>query len=663
MRSVLATLLLMAVPALACIPEPAHIPTEWSPDADAQGHSAPTAFTRDANRAVSERLPLDDLQDFEDARRGLVASDPDVVVLRPDGERAWDTGSYDFVEGEAPASVNPSLWRQAKLNGIHGLFRVTEGIHQVRGYDLANLTLIDGETGWILVDPLTNRETATAALELARRHLGARPISAVILTHSHIDHFGGIAAVLPEKESARREIRIVAPAGFVYEATSENVLAGPTMLRRAVFMYGFPLARGPRGHVDTGLGKQPAAGTAGLTVPTDEIDRVPQEMSIDGVRFVFQYAPESEAPAELSFYLPDAKAFCGAELVSHTMHNLYTLRGAKVRDALRWAGYIDEAIGLFGEAEVVFASHHWPVWGNARVLDYLEKQRDTYKFIHDQALRLAGLGYTPREIASRIELPETLRTAFANRGYYGTVSHNAKAVYQRYFGWFDGNPANLDPLAPSEAGPKYVELMGGAEEVRRRAAEAFERGEYRWAAMLLNHLVFAAPEDPEARELLARTYDQLGYQAESGPWRDVYLTGAYELRHGTSEIPAMARSVEILRQVPIERFFDAIATRVDPEAAEGEELRINFIFTDRDESFLLSVKNSVLHHRKRPPDPEASATIKLTHDYFVNLIAGRLGLREAIFSDDLDIDGSRVAVLGFFSLLGAPDDRFAVVTP
>jgi alkyl sulfatase BDS1-like metallo-beta-lactamase superfamily hydrolase len=649
---------------VACEPGAPRRPTTWAPEADARGHTAPTARTAEANAAILDQLPLGDAQDFEDARRGLVASDADVVVARAAGGTVWNTGDYAFVAGEAPPSVHPSLWRQAKLNGLHGLFEVAPGIHQVRGYDLSNMTLIEGKTGWILVDPLTSAETASAALALARRHLGNRPISAVILTHSHVDHFGGVAGVLPQAAARRRAVRIVAPAGFVHEATSENVLAGVGMARRASLMYGMPLSRSERGHVDTGLGKEPARGRMGLVLPTELVKRTPQEMEIDGVRFVFQYAPESEAPAELTFYLPDAKAFCGAEIVSHTMHNLYTLRGAKVRDALRWSGYIDEAIDLFSDAEVVFASHHWPVWGNSHVLEYLEKQRDTYKYIHDQTLRLANSGYTPQEIAETLELPESLRASFANRGYYGTVRHNAKAVYQWYFGWYDGNPAHLDPLPPAEAGAKYVEFMGGAEEVRRKAQEAFERGEYRWVATVLNHLVFAEPDDAEARELLARAYDQLGYQSESGPWRDVYLTGAHELRNGVEQAGIeLAAAVDVLRQVPMERFFDSMAARLDGPKAQGKETTINFVFSDLDESHVLTVENAVLHHERRDPDPGAEATIRLTRDFFLRLAMRQVGLREAIFSEELEVDGSRVALLSFFSLLEAPNETFAIVTP
>ena len=631
---------------------------------DAQGHTAPTRYTREANAAVAGTLPLADPQDLEDALRGRIAGDPEVVVPNAAGRRIWDTTAFAFVTGDPPPSVNPSLWRQAKLNARHGLFRVAEGVYQVRGYDLSNLTLIQGRTGWIVVDPLTSGETAAAALALAHRHLDSKPIVAVIFTHSHVDHFGGVGAVLPDDATARTAIRVIAPRGFVEEATSENVLAGIAMGRRASFMYGMPLARGERGHVDSGLGKQPARGEVAILEPTDLIDHTPHEMSIDGVRFIFQYVPESEAPAELTFYLPDAKAFCGAEIVSHTMHNLYTLRGAKVRDALKWSGYIDEAIQRFGDTEVVFASHHWPVWGNARVIAFLKQQRDTYRYIHDQTLRLANNGHTPQEIAEELELPASLRPVFANRGYYGTVRHNAKAVYQAYFGWYDGNPAHLDPLPPAEAGARYVEAMGGAGEVLRKAREAFERGEYRWAATILDHLVFADPKNAEAHELLARTYDQLGYQAESGPWRDVYLTGALELRHGVQGTGLDLASVAgLLRHLPPDRFFVSLATRLNGPKADGKQMTINFIFTDLGESYVLTLENAVLHHHRADPDPHAGVTVRLTRDFLVRLVTGQAGLREMIFSDELDVDGSRLELLAFFTMLTWPDGAFPIVTP
>lgn len=662
-RSARPLLLLLAVLA-ACSREQAPPSVPVGPDADAAGHTAPTRTTADANRAVTTALPLGDPQDFADARRGLVGSEPEVVVTREGTDTViWNSRDYGFVAGDAPESVNPSLWRQAQLNGIHGLFEVTDGVYQVRGYDLANLTLIRGTTGWIVVDVLTAKETAAAAMALARRHLGEVPVSAVVITHSHIDHFGGIDGVLPPGTS-RDGIPIVAPLHFMEEATSENVLAGVAMGRRATYMYGSDLERTERGHVDTGLGKGPARGTIDIAAPTVIVDRTPQEMTIDGVRFVFQYVPDSEAPAELAFYLPDAKVYDGAEIVSHTMHNLYTLRGAKVRDALKWSGYIDDAIQRFPDAEIVMTSHHWPVWGRPRVRDHLEKQRDVYKFLHDQTLRMANGGATPREIAETLVLPPALAQNFATRGYYGTVRHNAKAVYQMYFGWYDGNPANLDPLPPVEEGTRMVAAMGGADAVRQRAQTAFDAGDYRWAATLLNHLVFAAPQDGAARALLARTYDQLGYQAESGPWRDEYLTAARELRHGpTADAVDLTTTIGLLRAVSIARFLDALAATVDATKAEGKRITVNFVFTDVGETHVLELSNSVLHHRQRDADPAADATVRLTHELFLRLVTKQAGLRETIFSDDLQVDGSKLSVLSLLSTLDRPDPRFAIVTP
>ncbi len=631
---------------------------------DVAGNTAPSAHTVALNARVPESLPLSDPQDFEDAKRGLVASDPELRVVGATGTTIWDMPSYSFIDGDAPASVNPSLWRQAKLNNIHGLFEVTKGVHQLRGFDLANMSLIDGETGWIVVDPLTAEETARAAIAFAREHLGDKPVSAVIFTHSHIDHFGGVLGILSPEEADERSVPIIAPESFLDEATSENIIAGLTMTRRSLFMFGPRLPRGERGHVGSGLGKGPALGTFGILQPTETITKTTTELTIDGVKFVFQNAPGSEAPSELTFYLPELKAFCGAEVVSHNMHNLYTLRGAKVRDALKWSGYIDEIITLFGDAEVYFGSHHWPIWGNELVMDFLEKQRDMYKYIHDQTLRLALHGYTPREIAEQLELPESLRTSFPNRGYYGTVKHNAKAVYQHYFGWYDGNPANLDPLPPVEAGARYVALAGGAAALLKHAQAAYDNGEYRWVAEVVNHLVFAEPDNQDARDLLARAYDQLGYQAESGPWRDVYLTGAFELRHGG---PAkgidLAAAMDMIKHAPLERFLDAMAARLNAPMAEGKEMIVNLIFTDLDTTFVLELKNSVLRHYERDAHPDANASLKVTHELYLKMLTGQAGLKDTLFSDDLQIEGSKLDLIGFFRLFDKPDGTFNIVTP
>ena len=616
------------------------------------------------NDRVRETLPLDDQGDFEEARRGLIASAPHLQIKDADGAVIWDMPSFNFIEGPAPASVNPSLWRQAKLNNIHGLFEVTPGIYQLRGFDLANMTLIEGDTGWIVVDPLTTRETASAAIAFAGQHLEPRPVAAVIFTHSHIDHFGGALGVLSADEADRRHVPIIAPQGFMDEATSENVIAGVAMGRRAAYQFGRNLPASARGYVDTGLGKRVPFGNFGILAPNTIVDRSPQAMTIDGVRFVFQYAPESEAPAELTFYLPEFNAFCGAEIVSRNMHNIYTLRGAKVRDAYKWRHYIDEAIDLFGDADIYFASHHWPIWGNQKILNFLEKQRDLYQYIHDQTMRLANAGYTPREIAEQVTLPESLDMFFANRGYYGTLSHNTKAVYQAYLGWYDGNPAHLNPLPPEESAKRYVACMGGAEAVLTKARNAYDEGDYRWVAEVLNHLVFAEPNHQEAKLLLARTYDQLGYQAESGVWRSAYLTAAHELRHGTPDKGLdMEKAYELLKRTPPSKFFDSMAVRLDGPAAAGKTMVLNIVFTDIGEGYVLTLKNAVLRHKASPPDPAADVTLNITHDLFVRMLTGRAGLKETLFSDQLDVSGSRTDLLAFLMLLDRPEGNFNIVTP
>ncbi|MFK8046995.1 MAG: alkyl/aryl-sulfatase [Halioglobus sp.] len=637
----------------------------YDPDADELGHSAPTQATIDANRQVLKELPFEDNQDFEDAERGLIARLPELRVDDEMGQTIWNMSDYDFISGEAPASVNPSLWRQAKLNNLHGLYQVTEGIYQLRGFDLANITLIEGKTGWIVVDPGTATETAAAAWKFASEHLDNKPIVSVIFTHSHIDHYGGVLGLLNASGTKPADVRIIAPKGFMEEATSENVLASATMGRRSVYMYGKQLARSERGHVGSGLGKSPAFGSVSVLEPTEIIDRTPQQKIIDGVPFTFQYTPESEAPAELMFYLPEHKALCGAEVISRNMHNIYTLRGAKVRDALKWSNYIDEALNLFPEAEVYFGSHHWPMWDKSRITTFLKEQRDTYKYIHDQTMRLAAHGYTPSEIAQQIQMPESLSKSFSSRGYYGTLRHNARAVYQGYFGWYDGNPANLDPLPPADAAKRYIKLMGGSERVLEQAQQSFDAGEYRWVAELLNHLVFAEPDNQDAKALLARNYDQLGYQAESGPWRDVYLTGAYELRHGVNGDSGVstAKALGLLKETPLPRFFDAMAVMLNGPDADGTQMTINLVFTDINERYSMNIENAVLHHRPGLAQENVNATISLTHELFLKMLTGQAGLKDTIMGDDLDIEGSRIDLLKFFSLIDPASGSFNIVTP
>lgn len=645
--------------------------------ASESGHTAPTETTRSANEAVLKQRPFANREDFDNARRGLIAKAPDLVVTGEGGE-VWNMPAYDFVDSEgenAPASVNPSLWRQAALNNIRGLFRVTDGIYQIRGFDLSNMTIIEGDTGWIIVDPLTAKETASKAFLFAREHLGQKPVTTILFTHSHLDHFGGVQGVLQHlSDEEINGLQIIAPAGFEEEATSENIIAGPAMTRRAMYMYGKQLARDARGHVDTGLGKGPAFGTFGFARPTKLISETGATMTVDGVPMEFQIVSGSEAPAEFTFYLPEHKAFCGAELVSRNMHNLYTLRGAKVRDAVLWSSFIEQARTRFAGADVYFGSHHWPLWGQEKIQDFLITQRDTYKFIHDQSVRLMNQGATPREIAEQLQLPEALNQSFHNQGYYGTVSHNAKAVYQNYMGWFTANPSQLNPLPERDSARRYVTMMGGADSVLEKAREEFEaasdmgategRETYRWLAELLDHVVFTEPGNQQAKALLASVYDQLGYQAESGPWRDFYLSGAYELRHGAPEKglePAMMK--DILLHTPVPLFFNSMAVRLIAEKAAGEQMTIKISFTDLEESYLLTLQNSVLHNRQTSPQTPADATLNITRPMFVDLLIGNAGLTDLLFSDDIGFEGSKLDLVSFFGMLDKPEGRFNVVLP
>jgi alkyl sulfatase BDS1-like metallo-beta-lactamase superfamily hydrolase len=559
------------------------------------------------------------------------------------------------------------LWRHAVLNNHSGLFQVSDGIYQLRGFDLANMTLIEGSTGWIVVDPLTVRETAAAALAFAREQLGDKPVTAIIFTHSHVDHFGGALGIVSAEDAQQRQLPIVAPEGFLEEATSENILLGPAMGRRAVFQFGNSLPATVSGRVNAGLGQATAVGRVGILPPTLIVDHTPQELTLDGVKFVFQNAPHSEAPAELAFYLPDLKAYCGAEIMVPTLHNLYTLRGAKVRDALRWSGYIDEALLRFGDAEVFFASHLWPLWGNPNITRYMKQQRDAYKYIHDQTVRMINAGIKPDEIAEQIRFPQELQDAFSVHGYYGTLKHDARAVYQFYMGWFDGNPANLDRLPRAEASRRYLELMGGGEQVVSAAQAAYERGEYRWVAELLNHAVFADPDNRAARELLASAYDQMGYMAESAIWRNFYLTGAQELRGDTAGIaPSPAMAMDMLAWAPVESFLEAWAAALDGPGAEGKNLKLNLEFTDAtagEASYVLWIENAVLHFRRSPPAADANAGIALPKATFLKVLVGTAGIGDLLGDGGITITGSKLDLLSFFGLLEKPPAGFPIVTP
>jgi alkyl sulfatase BDS1-like metallo-beta-lactamase superfamily hydrolase len=626
--------------------------------------SIASEFTIAANKTLADSLNLNDQQDFEDATRGLIASAPNNIITNSLGQKLWDASAYDFIQGEAPDTVNPSLWRQAKLNNIRGLFKVGESIYQLRGFDLANTTLIKGQSGWIVVDPLTTLETTKSAMAFAEQHLGEIKLSAVIFTHSHIDHFGGVLSLINAQQAKENNIPIIAPSGFMHEAVSENIVAGPAMMRRGGYMMGNGLERSVTGHVDTGLGKQVIFGSTSILEPTLVIDRPEVSLTIDGVDFEFYNMPNSEAPAELTFYLPQWKAFCGAEILSHVMHNILTLRGAKVRDALLWSDYIGQSIDRLDDVELFFNSHHWPTWGHDRIITQMQQQQDMYKFIHDQTVRLANIGFTPKEIAESLELPKSLAGNFHIRGYYGTLSHNSKAVYQHYFGWYDGNPAHLNPLPPEQSSVRYVEFMGGADALLEKAASYQAKGEYRWVGEVLNHLVFAEPGNIAAREMLAEAYRQMAYQAESGPWRDIYLSAAQELIRGAVEVNAVAISSRaFLQEVPLLQFMKALSVKLDAEKAEGEQLKINLLFTDSDTNFVLTVRNSVMYYQQLPVDSAADATLSLTQDLFVEILLGEVGIGTLIGSDELSVDGSTLKLLKFFSLLGAAQDDFNIVFP
>lgn len=620
-----------------------------------------SATTAKAQAAVAQSLPLAEKQGFEDANRGLVAR-AEGQIRAADGSVLIDFDAFKFVTGEAPPTVNPSLWRHAQLNAPAGLFKVVEGVWQLRGFDIGNMTLIQGRTGWIVVDALTCRETAAAALAFARRHLGDRPVSALLYSHSHADHFGGALGVLTP-EQVRAGVPVIASAGFMEEATSENVMVGTAMGRRSAYQFGKGLERSAKGLVDTGLGKAVGYGSFGVLPPTDLITQPTEERVLDGVRFVFHNVPGAEAPAEMTFSVPALKLYGGAENLAQTMHNLLPVRGAKVRDALRWANYMQDALDQLGDAEVYVGQHNWPIWGRERIVEFITHHRDVYKYTHDQTVRLINAGLTPNEIAEQVRLPASLQDYFGSRGYYGDLRHNVKAVYQFYLGAYDGNPAHLDPLPPVEVGKRYVALAGGADKAVSAAQVAFDQGDYRWAAELLNHVVMADGSHKAARELLARTYDQLGFVAEAATWRNSYLTAAAELRQGP---PARgidrAAFADLLAHTPIERFLEAMAAGLDGPAAAGKNFKINLVFTDTRASYVLWLENAVLHHRKAEPAADANATLTLTQPFFVRMMAGTAGAKDLLMSDDVKVSGSRIDLARFLGLIDKAPGTFAIVT-
>lgn len=626
-----------------------------------------STYTTKVNNDLTNYLPFSDQTDYDNARKGFIATIDEGLIKLPDGRTSYSMKQFDFIKGDAPAEANPSLWRQSELNSINGLFKVSDGIYQIRGFDLANMTLIKGKTGWIVIDPLTVPATSKAAMKLVDEQLGKMPIKAVIFSHSHIDHFGGVKGIVSDEEVKSGAVAIYAPKGFFENSISENVMAGNAMSRRALYMYGNLLKKDVMGTYGSGLGPTTGYGVPGIFDATNIISNEDGEVkTIDGVKTEFIYTPESEAPAEMMFYFPELNAMCQAENISHTLHNLYTLRGAQVRNGQKWSKYIDKTITKWGNnVEVSFGSHHWPTWGNKEINEFWVKQRDLYRFIHDQTLRLANQGYTPLEIAEMLELPESLNKEFYNRDYYGTVSHNAKAQYQLYFGWFDGNPSNLNPLPPSEAAKKYVEFMGGANQVIKKSVASFNKGEYRWVAEVMKQLVFAEPKNKQARFLLADAYEQLGYQAESGPWRNFYLSGAKELRVGTNpvEIGGTA-SPDIIKGMSNELYFNYLGMQF--KGTENGDLKYNFNIdlTDSDEKVALIVSNGAVMPRIGAfVKDNVTSTIHVKRSDLDKVSLGEAKFEDLVKSGDLKIDGDQKAFFDFLSKLDVFEFWFNIVEP
>ena len=618
----------------------------------------PTASIERAHRDLLDALPMSDTADFEDADRGYLGSLEPGEVRADDGRVVWENDSYGFLAGDAPASVNPSLWRQSILAAKQGLYEVVEGIYQVRGLDLSNLTVVEGDTGVIVIDPLISTETAAAALGLYRRHRGDRPVVAVIYTHSHVDHFGGVFGVASQSDVDSGRVQVIAPVGFTEHAVAENVFAGTAMGRRAGYMYGAALARGPQGQVGAGLGQSTSTGEVGLIVPTLDVNETGETHTVDGLEIEFQMAPGTEAPAEMHFYFPRYRALCMAENATHTLHNLVTLRGALVRDPHVWAGYLTEAIDIFGpRTDVVFASHHWPTWGQDRVVRFLETQRDLYAYLHDQTLRLLNQGYTGTEIAETLELPSALRSAWNAHGYYGSVSHNIKAIYQRYLGWFDGNPARLWPHPPAELATRYVKAIGGIDRVVDVAQEAFDTGDFRWAATLLDHAVFADESHAGARDLYADTLEQLAYGAENGTWRNFYLSGATELREGNFGTPATPAAPAVIAQLTPTQLFDSLAISVNGPRAWDLDLAVDVTLTELGTNHRLTLRNGVLIHRERPADDTADLTLSLTKARLLQLLGGDLD------GSGIDITGDQSVLHSLLGVLEQGDPSFNIITP
>ena len=625
-----------------------------------------TAATRDANADVLKRLPFANRQDFEDAQRGWVGSLDSGEIRSADGRVVWNLDAYAFLRDDAsPASVNPSLWRQAQLNLKHGLFKVTDRIYQVRGFDLSNMTIVEGDSGLIVIDPLLTAETARAAIDVYYKYRPKKPIVAVIYSHSHVDHFGGVKGVVSQDDVKAGKVKIYAPEGFMEEAISENIFAGNAMSRRAQYMYGALLPKGPQGQVDAGLGKTVSLGTITLIPPTDLIGKTGETRTIDGVRIEFQMAPGSEAPAEMLMYFPQWRALCAAEDATHNLHNLYTIRGAQVRDANQWWRALDETIDRYGNrTDVIFAQHHWPKWGQQNITGFLSRQRDAYKFIHDQTLHLANQGYTMTEVGERVKLPPSLASQWDLRDYYGTVNHNAKAVYQRYLGWYSGDPADLHPLPPEESAQRYVQYMGGADKILAQASKSYAQGDYRWVAQVVKHVVYADPSNQAARKLEADALEQLGYQTEAASWRSAYLVGAYELRNGVPKLQGtQTASPDMIGAMTDTMFLDFLAVRLNGERAAGHDLKFNWVQPDTGKRYALSVENGVFLYKPERQFDDAGATLTMPRSALIGSLLGQTTLPAELSAGRAKVDGDPAVLKSWMGMLDKFDPQFNIVTP
>lgn len=594
----------------------------------------PSKFTIDWQNAQRISLPFEDKRDFEEAKKGFIAAPEYKQIMAEAGHVAWDIGSYEWLlQGKDFDSIHPSLQRQAILNMEYGLYEVLPGkIYQVRGYDLANISFIRGKTGWIVFDPLTAKETAAAALKFINEKIENLPVVAVVYSHSHGDHFGGVRGVVDEKDVRSGKVKVIAPLGFMDHAVSENVYAGNAMNRRMFFQYGVLLPRSPFGHVDQSIGKNTAAGNLGLIPPNVIIKDDIEEMSVDGVKMVFQNTPGTEAPAEMNTYFPDWKTFWAAENITGTIHNIYTLRGALVRDALEWSKQINKALYLFGqEAEIIFSSHSWPRWGNERIQEVMRSQRDTYANLNNGVLHLANQGVTINQIHNRYEVPKSLQQQWSARSYHGSVEHNSRAVVNRYLGYWDGNPTTLIPLSPEDSAPLYVEMMGGAKVILKKGQELFDVGKYRHAQEILNKLVYAQPQNQEAKDLLADVFEQIGYQQESPSVRNSFLAAAYELRSGipTGASPKSS-GPDIIRAMTTELWLDFLGIRLDSGKAEGKAFKINLITPDNNEKFVVELSNGTLTNISGFQADDADLTITIDRSDLEQTMMGAVSFDEQI---------------------------------